>query len=423
MKIIIMAWRNIWRTPWRSLVVIGAMSLGVWSGIFMMGWINGLNDQRTISMLDDNVGHGRICSKDFLEKPEIFSTIKNLEALSNRLVADSNVTTFSSRVICNSMIQAGSGSAPIIAYGVNPNNEKKVFKSVQNISSGEFLKGQVGDEVVLGEALARKLEVDIDDRVVLTFQDINGDVRSALFWLVGIYDGASSMIEESIIYVPSKTISFQMGLIDSIELSNESQIIAHEINYRVKNPYEIEKANNALESSFLKNGNSESQSIVFRTWKEVSPDLGVADAILSQSLLLFMMIILLAMSFGILNTMLMAILERTRELGMLMAIGMNKKKIFKLIVSETILLSFVGLPFGLFLGHISLLVTSKTGITLKSVEQGFEQMGLEATVYPSVVPEYYLPIVGLVLILSFLSSIYPAIKALKLNPIESMRVL
>ncbi|MDG1709791.1 MAG: ABC transporter permease, partial [Schleiferiaceae bacterium] len=236
MKIIIMAWRNIWRTPWRSLVVIGAMSLGVWSGIFMMGWINGINDQRTISMLDDNVGHGRICSKDFLEKPEVFSTINNLEAFSNRLVTDSNITTFSSRVICNSMIQAGSGSAPIIAYGVNPNNEKKVFKSVQNISSGEFLKGQVGDEVVLGEALARKLEIDIDDRVVLTFQDINGDVRSALFWLVGIYNGASSMIEESIIYVPSKTISFQMGLIDSIKLSNKSQIIAHEINYRVKNP-------------------------------------------------------------------------------------------------------------------------------------------------------------------------------------------
>jgi len=79
MKIIIMAWRNIWRTPWRSLVVIGAMSLGVWSGIFMMGWINGLNDQRTISMLDDNVGHGRICSKDFLKKPEVFQPLITLK--------------------------------------------------------------------------------------------------------------------------------------------------------------------------------------------------------------------------------------------------------------------------------------------------------------------------------------------------------
>ena len=423
MKIIIIAWRNIWRTPWRSLVVIGAMSLGVWSGIFMMGWANGLNDQRTISILDDNIGHGRICSRYFLEDQEVFSTITDLKPIEKLLLSDSNITTFSSRVICNSMIQGGSGSAPVIAYGVNPNNEKRVFKSVQNISSGVFFKRQVGDEVVLGEALARKLEIDIDDRVVLTFQDINGDVRSALFWLVGIYNGASSMIEESIIYVPSKTISFQMGLIDSIKLSNKSQIIAHEINYRVKNPYEIEKVNNALETSFLKNRNVESQSIVFRTWKEVSPDLGIADAILSQSLLLFMMIILLAMSFGILNTMLMAVLERTRELGMLMAIGMNKKKIFNLIIIETILLSFVGLPFGLFLGHISLLVTSKTGITLKSVEQGFEQMGLESTIYPSVVPEYYLPIVGLVLILSFLSAIYPARKALKLNPIESMRVL
>ena len=165
-----MAWRNIWRTPWRSLVVIGAMSLGVWSGIFMMGWINGINDQRTISMLDDNVGHGRICSKDFLEKSEVFSTINNLEALSNRLVADSNITTFSSRIICNSMIQAGSGSAPIIAYGVNPDNEKKVFKPLQIISNGDFLKGKVGMKLVWVEPWAEKLEMILEIGEFLIFK-------------------------------------------------------------------------------------------------------------------------------------------------------------------------------------------------------------------------------------------------------------
>ena len=94
MKIIIIAWRNIWRTPWRSLVVIGAMSLGVWSGIFMMGWANGLNDQRTISILDDNIGHGRICSRYFLEDQEVFSTINELKPLEKLLLSDSNITTF-----------------------------------------------------------------------------------------------------------------------------------------------------------------------------------------------------------------------------------------------------------------------------------------------------------------------------------------
>ena len=163
--------------------------------------------------------------------------------------------------------------------------------------------------------------------------------------------------------------------------------------------------------------------LVVRGWRSISPELGYADEVMAQSLLLFMTIILLAMAFGILNTMLMAILERTRELGMLMAIGMNKRKLFALIVLETILLSFAGLPIGLALGHFTLALTAKTGISLKGVEKGMAEFGIDSTIYPVTVPEFYLPIAALVFVLAFLSALYPARKALKLNPIESMRVL
>ncbi|CAI8291698.1 MAG: putative ABC transporter permease YknZ [Owenweeksia sp. TMED14] len=423
MTILIIAWRNIWRNSWRSAVVIGAMSLGVWSGIFMMGWAQGLNNQRTVTLLDDNVGHGRITSFNYLEKQDPSSIIDNLKSVEEMIIADPNITAYSSRVVCNAMVQGGSGSAPVIAYGVTPKSEQSLFSAARNISSGNFFKSSFAEDVVLGEKLANRLEVEIDDRIILTFQDINGGVHSALFWLVGIYDGASNLLEESMIYVPKGTISSQMGFTDTTNIDFNFNSIAHEVNYRVKEPYQIEETSSSLEGEVKKREIHNDNSLIFRTWKEVSPELGVADAILAQSLLLFMMIILLAMSFGILNTMLMAILERTRELGMLMAVGMNRQKIFNLIVTETILLSFFGLPIGLLFGHISLYVTSKTGITLKSVEQGLAQYGIESTVYPAIVPEYYLPVTALVLVLSFLSALHPARKALKLNPIESMRVL
>jgi ABC-type antimicrobial peptide transport system permease subunit len=195
-------------------------------------------------------------------------------------------------------------------------------------------------------------------------------------------------------------------------------LAAHQIHLKVA---DIDSLNSVVAD--LRAAVPNAGSSVVRTWREISPDLSYADEVLAQSLLLFMAVILFAMAFGILNTMLMAILERTRELGMLMAVGMTRRKVFRLVVWETLLLSFVGMPFGLLLGHLTIAVTSRTGITLNGVDQGLAEFGLDSTIYPVSVPEYYLPIALLVAVLGLLSSLYPARKALKLNPIESMRVL
>ena len=192
----------------------------------------------------------------------------------------------------------------------------------------------------------------------------------------------------------------------------------HQIHFRVRNLDSLDATVAELRGAVAQPG-----SAIVRTWREISPDLSYADEVLAQSLLLFMAVILFAMAFGILNTMLMAILERTRELGMLMAIGLTRRKVFRLVVWETLLLSFAGMPIGLLLGHLTIAVTSRTGITIDGVDKGLAEFGLESTIYPVSVPEYYLPIAVLVAVLGLLSSLYPARKALKLNPIESMRVL
>ena len=443
MSTVSMAWRNIWRSPWRSAVVIGAMALGVWAGIFMMGWATGLNDSRTVSMLDDNVGHGRLLSGSFDELQEISAPLPALPLFLETLSTDTTVTAFAPRIVIQAMAQSGSGAAPVMIYGIYPNAEQSVFSSARKIPEGRFLEDLFADEVVIGQELAKRLEVGVDDRLVLTFQDVEGDPHTALFYVVGLYDGASNMLEETLLYAPALNMAQQTGLLDSSAMASLSGSppafpVAHEVCFRVQDPYAMKPT---LERLSIQDGlrleQMEQRStihsletlafistpIVIKDWRSISPELAYADNVMAQSLLLFMTIILLAMAFGILNTMLMAILERTRELGMLMAIGMNRRRIFSLIVLETILLSLAGLPIGLLLGHGTLVLTSQTGITFESVEQGLAEFGMDATIYPVTVPEFYLPIAALVFVLAFLSALYPARKALKLNPIESMRVL
>jgi ABC-type lipoprotein release transport system permease subunit len=406
-----MAWRNIWRSPWRSGVVVGAMALGVWAGIFMMGLAQGVNDTRTANALDDYIGHAQITDSTFIENQEVQALITDPQAWAAALDAHPEVESWSERLLITAVMQSGAASAPVQVLAVDPEREAQVFKAPRRMHEGSF--DSTG--ITLGLKLAEQLGVGLGDRVVLTFQDLRGEIHSSLYQVSGIYDGISNLVEGIQVYVPIAELAPELlGTADSLS----QPMVAHQIHFRVRNLDSLDQTVGELTAAVINPGSS-----VLRTWRGISPDLRYADEVLAQSLLLFMAVILFAMAFGILNTMLMAILERTRELGMLMAIGMTRRKVFRLVVLETLLLSFAGLPLGLLLGHLTIAVTSRTGISLAGVEKGMAELGLQSTIYPVPVPEYFLPVALLVAVLGLLSSLYPARKALKLNPIESMRVL
>ena len=406
-----MAWRNIWRSPWRSGVVVGAMALGVWAGIFMMGLAQGVNDTRTANALDDYIGHAQITDSSFIDNQEVQAIIADPHSWTAALDAHPEVESWSERLLITAVMQSGAASAPVQVLAVDPEREAQVFKAPRRMHEGAF--DSTG--ITLGLKLAEQLGAGLGDRVVLTFQDLRGEIHSSLYQVSGIYDGISNLVEGIQVYVPLAELAPELlGTTDSLS----QPMVAHQIHFRVRNLDSLDQTVGELTAAVANPGSS-----VLRTWRAISPDLRYADEVLAQSLLLFMAVILFAMAFGILNTMLMAILERTRELGMLMAIGMTRRKVFRLVVLETLLLSFAGLPLGLLLGHLTIAVTSRTGISLTGVEKGMAELGLQSTIYPVPVPEYFLPVALLVAVLGLLSSLYPARKALKLNPIESMRVL
>ena len=158
-----------------------------------------------------------------------------------------------------------------------------------------------------------------------------------------------------------------------------------------------------------------------RTWKELAPDAALMNDFMLIYYLLFIGIIMLALAFGIINTMLMAVLERTKELGMLMAIGMNRKRIFTMIMLETILLTIVGAAAGIAAGWALTGTLGKTGIHLSGWKEGFEAIGFAATVYPVVTPGFIALTAIMVIVTAIISSLWPARKALKLIPVEALR--
>jgi ABC-type lipoprotein release transport system permease subunit len=406
-----MAWRNIWRSPWRSGVVVGAMALGVWAGVFMMGLAQGVNDARTATALDDFVGHAQITDSNFTANQDVQALLAQPTQWTAALDAHPEVESWSERLVLMAVLQAGAASAPVQILAVDPERESRVFNAPRNVVAGEL--GSEG--ITIGQKLADQLDAGLGDRVVLSFQDVHGEIHTVLFAVDGIYDGISNLFEGVQVYAPLAALAPEVLGNDSLAMARGA---AHQIHFRVRNLDSLDATVAELQGAVAEPG-----SAIVRTWRGISPDLSYADEVLAQSLLLFMAVILFAMAFGILNTMLMAILERTRELGMLMAIGLTRRKVFRLVVWETLLLSFAGMPIGLLLGHVTIAVTSRTGITIDGVDKGLAEFGLQSTIYPVSVPEYYLPIAVLVAVLGLLSSLYPARKALKLNPIESMRVL
>ena len=156
-------------------------------------------------------------------------------------------------------------------------------------------------------------------------------------------------------------------------------------------------------------------------WSEISPELGYANEMLSIFLYIFMIIILIALSFGIINTMLMAILERKRELGVLMSVGLNKPKIFLMIALETLFISLVSVPLGVFISYMSISYFGDVGIDLSMVEKGLEQFGMGTRLYTELYLDYYINITLLTFLLTFISSLFPARRALRLEPAVAVR--
>ncbi len=405
LTLIKISWRNIWRNKLRSLVVIISIVFGLLGGIIIIAMSYGLNEERMNNAVDTYLSHIQIHNNLFSEDYNIKHTIKNLDVIEKAINEDERVVSYSKRIVLNGMLSNSNGSYGIQVKGIDPDEEIKVTNTYEKIIDGEYFRSKRDNTILVGKKLADKLNLKLKSKVVITFQDENYELTSLLYRVEGIFRSGNSRYDEMNVFVKNKSITKNLPGFNGY---HEMPILLSDIELRG----EVKKDLIPISSDNIVEG-----------WDDISKELAYANEMLSAVLYIFMMIILSGLSFGVINTMLMAILERRKEIGMLMSIGMNRYKIFMMISFETIFLSLIALPFGLITSYLIVEYYSVVGIDLSVVEAGLENFGVGTRLYFKVPNEEYFYVSLMVFVISIFSSIFPSIRALKINPVEATKTI
>lgn len=389
----------------RSIVMIVAIALGLFAGIFTMAIMNGAVDARIKSATKSELAHLQIHAPHFLDNNESDLYIKDAGALTDKIENLDSVVAASPRLIAEPFITAAHGTGGGKLMGVQPKKEKNVTDIWEHIIEGTYLeKTSRMPPVLIGNKLAKKLQLKIGSKINVQLVDFNGDLSSKGYRICGIYKTDNTSFDETHLFVPYDDLKNQLGIEENA---------AHEIAILVKSGDEAALVKPSIQKIA---GNNDVQ-----TWKELSPEMSLLTDSMDQYMYIFILIILLGLCFGIINTMLMAVLERTKEIGMLMAVGMNRRKIFRMIILESVMLTFTGGIFGIIIGTGVTKYFETHPIDLSSFSDGFEKYGFATQIYALLKPDTLVTITILVILTGLISAVYPARKALKLNPAEATR--
>ena len=344
--IIKIAWRNIWRNLTRSLVVIGAIIIGIWSIIFLVGMVNGMIDSYVDNAIKNEVSHIKIHHPEFIKDKDNKYFIPDVTSVKNTVDTISGVKAVSYKTTINAMISSSHSGRGISAIGVVPKDEITVSGVSNRIIKGNYLSDTKKNQIILSKRTAEKLKVKLRSKVVLTFQNLENEITMGAFRIVGLFETGNNMYDESVVFVNQNDIN---NLLDFNGNGHEIAILINDLS-------DLDKIQKSIATLF--------PNLLVRTYKEVQPELALFQSQIKMAGIIYMVIFMLALIFGIINTMMMAVLERVRELGMLMSVGMNKGKVFIMIVVETILLAMVAGPVGLILGYFTTSYFHKHGINL-----------------------------------------------------------
>ncbi len=401
-----LAWKNIWRNKVRSSVIIGAIVIGVFAGTFMTSFITGWMQRQIESDINSQISYIQVHHKNFLDNYDLEDYFRRQD-VEPVLRSNDTITHVSYRLKIVGMVASAANAVGLNINAVDVPEEIAVsdlYKSIPD-TCGNFLQDDKPMRIAMSRRTADKLKVKLNSKVVVSFQDINGETVSLAFRIGGLFKTTNSVFDEGNVFVSKNDVASLTGLPAGA---------AHEAAVMIRIPETCEKITRELVRQL--------PGMDVQNWKELVPMLKLSDEWQGLMSTIILGIFLFALAFGIVNTMLMAVLERTHELGMLMSIGMSKRKVFDMIMTESLLLTLVGSLIGVLIALLVIALTARHGIDLSfMMGDDFEDYGFGSLVYPAISVGMFIQITVLVLLCGIISAIFPARKALKLNPLEAIR--
>lgn len=398
------AWRNIWRNNRRSLVVLLSVVVGVIAILFMDGLNNSFVKQMLDNQISTSVTHIQIHKKGFTDNKVVESYIPDKSGVETVLDTASGINAYSKRVIAFGLLSSARSSSGVYIYGINPEDESRVTKVDDSMVEGSYLSESSGREIVIGKALAKKLSVGVGDKVVAMSNTLKGSIGSDVYRIAGLFETHSSEFDKSTIFIP---------------VNNAQNLLQIENNYYeyamlVDDYKHVDKVKHNIASSL--SGEYEIQS-----YKDLLPLLIVQMDMMKESMMVINLIVSAALIFGIINAMLMAVFERIQEIGVLMSIGMKNRKIFSLFILESFLIGLIGTLAGLLFGIGLVAIVGSSGINLSMFAESLQSLGIGSTLYPTLSVETIITTLIMIPLISVLGAIYPAVKAIKLEPVYAIR--
>lgn len=398
-----LAWRNIWRNSRRSVLVLTSAIVGLIAILLYESLSMGMIHQMLGNQIGSHVTHIQIHKNGFNDNKIIQNNIAETQDISAALAAEKRIKHYSERVLSYGILSSASSASGILLAGIVPDREAQVTIIKQSLEEGRYLSGNK-HEIVIGQKLAEKLEVGLGDKVVAMASSLDGDIGSDVFRVVGIYRTFSSDFDRVHGFVAMENLQ---EMLDFGERISEVAIL-------------LENANASQQvASTLKETLGDSYEVL--PYQELLPLLVMQVDVSRQAMFVFYAIIGIAMIFGIINTMLMSVLERIQEFGVLMAVGMKNRRLFNMVLLEALLLGITGTIIGLILGYLCYLPLASNGMDLRNFSDGLGALGIGAIIYPELTPQSVINAALVVPIFSVLGAIYPAIRAVRLNPISAIR--
>jgi ABC-type lipoprotein release transport system permease subunit len=397
-----LAWRNLWRNHRRTLIMLLAISVGVWAMIFMTAMMRGMVDQMVEDGIDALPGQVQVHHPDYRDDPSIENSMPEPRQQFFHELGQSAATGWTRRVRVPAMISSERNSRGVTLLGIDPAGEIALGFDPGSIKEGRFLESADDKGLVIGKKLLDRLETDLGKRVVIMSQDPENNIADRGFRIVGVYQAKLSSLEEAYVYAGLGTTQSLLSLDGMI-----SEIAVTGRDYR------------NVDDLLGQVSDAAGDSLETLPWTELDSYLGLMLGVMDGFVLVWVIVIFLALSFGLVNTLMMAVFERVREIGLMQALGMKPSAILYQILLESLLLLLLGLILGNSLAIASIL-SIQDGIDISVVAEGMEMMGASSMLYPALKIKDLLLANVVVIVLGIITSLLPAWRASQYRPVEAI---
>jgi len=401
-----LAWRNLWRHKRRTWLTATAMIFSNVLLVFMISLQFGSYDMMINNTLQAFSGHIQVQREGYNDNPKIRSSIPGIVSLAERLRHSVPGVAVAARGSAFALASSEQRSLGIRIIGVQPAFEPAVSTFPGLVGQGSFLDDPDAAEIVIGTVLARNLKVSVGDELTLLGSGRDGSFAAAVVTIKGVFDSGSADIDRSLAEVPLAYFQETFAMQDH----------GHAIVVAVDGLENIVSAQASVESQV-----EGLDDLTVLDWNLLQPGLKQAiQADLSSAWFMYGVLIILV-AFSVLNTQLMSVLERTREFGVITALGIKPSKLASLVMLETALMSLIGLVIGLILGWMLALYFNSVGFTYPGMEEMAGKFNLSDKMYPSVT--FFSMLLGpsVVFLFSLLAAVYPSARLFRLQPVEAMR--